>query len=274
MASLPETFLPGAGLTDVIAAHALLGRIDAGHVPGLPVSGPTPYVLPATPSAGDLVSAAITAAEGVAGSDSLDDVGALVALTQIVERQRAGTGAVGESRLRALLAGYVDNASPLIQGASIGALTLLGHVDLAATGRRLSSWVDAPVAGDGASTMARRLAGLLASIAALIEASSEILDPVAARVEGIDDGSFLDRLPSLREGFEVLSPAARDRFLVVIGERLDVEDVGDLERSMTVSIDPARLAANADRRCRGPAIRGLARPGTAGRHRPCGERRR
>jgi hypothetical protein len=47
----------------------------------------------------------------------------------------------------------------------------------------------------------------------LLEAAPEITADLIERVSALDDAAFMQRLPALREGFEVLSPAARQRFL-------------------------------------------------------------
>lgn len=56
------------------------------------------------------------------------------------------------------------------------------------------------------------------------------------RVVELDDTAFLARLPALRGGFDTLSPAARDRLLDTVEERLG-KGVGDLDAD-----DPAELA--------------------------------
>jgi hypothetical protein len=47
----------------------------------------------------------------------------------------------------------------------------------------------------------------------LLEAAPAVIDRLIERVAALDDTAFLRRLPALREGFDVLSPAARQRFL-------------------------------------------------------------
>jgi hypothetical protein len=49
--------------------------------------------------------------------------------------------------------------------------------------------------------------------APLLEAAPAISDQLIARISALDDTGFLGRLPALRDAFEVLSPAARQRFL-------------------------------------------------------------
>ncbi len=54
----------------------------------------------------------------------------------------------------------------------------------------------------------------------------------------MSDRDYLDRLPALRGGFDALSPAARDRLLDTVEERLGEDRVAD-----TGSLDPVALAA-------------------------------
>jgi hypothetical protein len=86
---------------------------------------------------------------------------------------------------------------------------LIGHLDSGAFGTRLASWLDSPDHG----ALARRMAGALAMAAPLLEAAPSITEQLIRRVATLDDNDFLGRLPALREAFEVLSPAARTRFM-------------------------------------------------------------
>jgi Mg-chelatase subunit ChlD len=240
---LRETLLPSAGLADLIAAHALLERIAAGHVPGLPgqrqrPTDPEPYRLPPDPSLGDLVLAAVAAVEGLAGSDDLVDAAALAELVRLVERGRGEPGAAGEGRLAWTLGRLASEGSPLLQGAAGAALVLLGHADPAALGTRLGSWVDA----SGGHDLAGRLQGVLVMAAPLLEVCADLLGPLRDRVEAMPDGAFLERLPALRDGFEVLSPAARQRFLEAVADRVGVGDPAELERRLAVGHARAALA--------------------------------
>jgi Mg-chelatase subunit ChlD len=241
VAGLRETLLPSAGLADLVAAHALLERIAAGHVPGLPAArqrpaDPEPYRLPPEPSLGDLVLAAVAAVEGLAGSDDLADATALAELVRLVERGRGQPDAAGEGRLAWTLGRLAAEASPLLQGAAGAALVLLGHAEPAALGTRLGSWVDA----SGGHDLAGRLHGVLVMAAPLLEVCADLLDRLRDRVEAMPDGAFLERLPALRDGFEVLSPAARQRFLEAVADRVGVGDPAELDRRL--GVDHARAA--------------------------------
>ncbi|WP_255311376.1 DUF5682 family protein, partial [Streptomyces viridosporus] len=80
--------------------------------------------------------------------------------------------------------------------------------------------------------------GLLTAAGPLLEAAASVLEPLLTRVSELPDRAFLDRLPALRGGFDTLSPAARDRLLAAVEERLGTARVAD-----TDGVDPAALAA-------------------------------
>src|SRR6266545_1759022 len=243
VSGLRETLLPSAGLADLIAAHTLLERVAAGHVPGLPVerqrpTDPEPYELPPDPSLGDLVLAAVTAVEGLAGSDDPVDAAALAELVRLVERGRGEPAAVGEGRLAWTLGRLAIQGSPLLQGAAAAALVLLSHADPAALGVRLGSWVDA----SGGHDLAGRLRGVLVMAAPLLEVCADLLDPLSGRIEGMPDVALLQRLPALRDGFEVLSATARQRFLEAVTDRIGLGDLAELERRLAIDHPRAALA--------------------------------
>ena len=57
--------------------------------------------------------------------------------------------------------------------------------------------------------------------APLLEAAPAITDQLIGRIGALDDAGFLGRLPALRDAFEALSPAARQRFLNALEPTLD-----------------------------------------------------
>jgi Mg-chelatase subunit ChlD len=274
VSGLRETLLPSAGLADLVAAHGLLERIAAGHVPGLPTerahrSDPPAYRLPPEPGLGELVAAAAAAVEGLAGSDEPADAVALAELVRLVERGRGEPAAAGEGRLAWTLARLSGDGGPLLQGAAGAALVLLGHAEPAGFGARLASWVE--LGSAHGRDLARRLQGVLVMAAPLLEVCADLLDPLAARVEAMPDAGFLQRLPALREGFQVLSPAARQRLLETVADRFGL-DAAELGRHLTVEHAPAVLfrwaAADAAGRAavlaQDPAALHQAAPGPAG----------
>lgn len=70
----------------------------------------------------------------------------------------------------------------------------------------------------------------------MLQSSPAALTPLLDRVERLADQDFLDRLPALRGGFDALAPAARDRLLDTVTERL-----GD-RLDLTLDASPALLA--------------------------------
>jgi hypothetical protein len=128
----------------------------------------------------------------------------------------AGARRLGGRRLRWSLRRMADAGSPLMQGAAGAVRVLLGQDDAGAFAGRLASWVDL-AAGPGAQAdLAARLKGALVVGAPLLEASADITGRLVRRVDELGDEAFLLRLPALREAFEVLSPAARERFLATV----------------------------------------------------------
>jgi hypothetical protein len=226
-----------ATLPELIGALELCDRFRRGHEPGWRPDAEAEAELGLAEP--ELEAAAIRQVEGVAGSDRLDDARALLA---VVRRFSDGQQLGGE-RLRWSLRRMADGGSPLMQGAAGAVRVLLGHDEADGFAARLASWVDA-AAGPGAqSVLAARLKGALVVATPLMEASAEITGRLVARVDELDDEGFLLRLPALREAFEVLSPAARERLLGTI------RSVHDRELDLRLDHAPDLLArwADADR---------------------------
>jgi hypothetical protein len=234
---LEENLPHQASLPELVDALELCDRIARGHVPGFqPAEAVRDQlalrVMPA------LMKAALVAIEGLTGSDNQDDAFALLALVQRVSTGGAGTAELGDARLRWALEQLERNGSPLMQGAGGAVRVLLGHLDAVAFGQRIGSWID--VAEADHATLARRIAGALSMAAPLLEAAPEVTEPLIERIGALDDAQFLQRLPALREGFDVLSPAARQRFLQAL--RPSLADSFDLR----LDHPPALLARWAD----------------------------
>jgi Family of unknown function (DUF5682) len=226
-----------ATLPELIGALELCDRLRRGHEAGwLPDAAAEAELGLVEP---ELEAAAIRQIEGVAGSDRLDDARALLA---IVRRFSDGRQLGGE-RLRWSLRRMAGDGSPLMQGAAGAVRVLLGHDEAPAFAARLASWVDAAAGPAAQPVLAARLKGALVVATPLLEASAEITGPLVARVDAMADDAFLLRLPALREAFEALSPAARERFLGTI------RSVHDRELDLRLDHPPELLArwADADR---------------------------
>lgn len=231
--------LPASGtLPELLAGLDLLDRIDAGHLPGLTATdGPA-----AAPDAADttraartahaaelLTAAAVRQVEGLTGSEKPEDARALLELAQRADR-------LGGIRLTDALARLAADGAPLIAAAAGAVRVLTGHEEAEAFGERVASWVDGAVDSTFRATLTARLSGVLTVAGPLLTVGVGVLDPLLDRVVELDDSAFLARLPALRGGFDTLSPAARDRLLGTVEERLG-ERVDDLDAD-----DPAELA--------------------------------
>ncbi|MEU4096517.1 DUF5682 family protein [Streptomyces sp. NPDC026673] len=221
--------LPGSGtLPELLAGLALLDRIRAGHIAGLGADGAR--TTRAAAVAELLTAAAVRQVDGLTGSEDPADAQALLELAHRADL-------LGGVRLTDALGRLAAQGSPLMRGAAGAVRVLLGHEAPEALGARVASWVDA--AGDPASRTAltARLTGLLTAAGPLLETAAPALEPLLDRVRELPDRAFLSRLPALRGGFDTLSPAARDRLLAAVEERLDADGIAD-----TDGVDPVALA--------------------------------
>ncbi|MFD5416825.1 DUF5682 family protein, partial [Streptomyces sp. NPDC127069] len=158
------------------------------------------------------------------------DAAALVALSDRAAARRLGL------RMDASLTELAEGGSPLMRGAASAVRVLLDLDPAAGLGARAAAWVDGAATAEGRRALARRIAGLLTAAGPLLETSPAALTPLLDRVDGLADEAFLQRLPALRAGFDALSPAARDRLLDTVTERL-----GD-RLDLTLDAPPALLA--------------------------------
>ncbi|WP_413751823.1 DUF5682 family protein [Streptomyces sp. R-74717] len=199
-----------ADLPELLQALDLLEGLRRGHYPET--------LQDARTTAGalteELLDAAVRALPGLAGSDSGADAGALVALADRTAARHLGL------RLDRALAELAAEGSPLIQGAALAVRVLLDLDDAAGLGERTAGWIDGATAPDTRRALAKRLAGLLTAAGPLLQASPDTLAVLMDRIDALTDQDFLDRLPALRGGFDTLTPAARDRLLTTVTERL------------------------------------------------------
>ncbi|KOV11133.1 von Willebrand factor A [Streptomyces sp. XY431] len=258
--------LPESGtLPELLDALALLDRLTATRrptpAPGTPdptspasLSGPGSEAsfLAALAAAAEVVTvAAVRQLEGLGGSDEADDARALVELARRADLS-------GGLRLRHALAELADRGSPLVRGAAGAVRVLLGQEVPAVFGDRAASWVDGATGPDARQALGRSLVGLLTAAEGLFSTAPEVLEPLLERIATLPDNAFLDRLPALRGGFDTLSPAARERLLTLVEERL-----GARLDALPEEVPPALLAdwSRADLAARSAlARRGLLPP--------------
>lgn len=243
-----DDFLGVAGLVDIAGAIALIDRVARGHVPGLPPpdaaparrapGGVDPFTMPDDLGRAPLLLAGVRAIEGLLGSDRAEDARALAAFVRRYDRVAAGEP-LGGGRLAWALDRLAADGTPLMQGAAGAARVAADLDDAGAFGVRVAGWLDAAAGPASRHALARRLAGALLVLGPLFEAHPALVAAVAERVEGLPDDAFLGRLPALRDGFDALSTAARDRFLDALEARL-----GEAGRRLRAELDhdPDRLA--------------------------------
>jgi hypothetical protein len=243
--ALEADFCHQATLTELINGVELVDRIARGHVPGFDPPSEVRERIAASilPS---LIGTALTQVEGLSGSERVDDAQALLALVQRLQRGDAGALVLGDSRLRWALERLEREGSPLMQGAGGAVRVLLGHLDPRMFGERLGSWVDVAAESGGQSLLAGRLRGVLLMAAPLLEAAPAVTERLFARVDALDDEAFLARLPALRDAFDALSPAARQRFLDSLRESDPQVEYPPLLLGRWAAADRAGLNAAAD----------------------------
>jgi Mg-chelatase subunit ChlD len=235
-------FIQIADLAALTAAMDLVERIGKGHVPGLPNDEKdtrephvTLFKMPEHVSATPLLQSAIGQLEGIRGSDDLHDAGALLDLVLWFQQQPGGGPELEAGRLVWSLKNMRADGSALMQGAGLAGLFLLNLIDDTEFGNQLSGWVSAATDRDSRRQLKLRLNGAVLLASPRLSANPECLAGFEDQLVQLTDANFLNRLPALRGGFLVLSPAARMRLLTELLLRLpDGEDRG----AQTLTVDP------------------------------------
>ncbi|MBS2534357.1 VWA domain-containing protein [Catenulispora sp. NF23] len=205
--------VPSASLPELLAAADTVDAIRFGHIAGI---GPADLACaPDLPElSATLDTAAVGRLDGMRGSDDAGEARTIAALA--MRAWRVG----GELRLDAALRALEAEGSPLISGAAAGARALIGTLSGERLGRRAAGWLDAATDAESRTALRRRLVGLLTAAEPLVGSDPEILGALADRIESLPDQDFLSRLPALRGGFAAVSPAARDRLLAAVEQRI------------------------------------------------------
>lgn len=244
-------FLLTAKLSDLTRAMEFVERLRSGHIPGLPSEESQTYPpfvevfdVPRTVQTQPLLQAAIAQLEGLSGSEDMQDASAILDLVLWYQQQTDQGPSVDAGRLIWSLKQLGDEGSPLMQGAGMAALLLLDVVDANTFGRRFGSWIDGAVDGESRKDLQARVQG--AVYLALPRLSSDLsgLDVPEQRIAGDTDQEFLSRLPALRSGFQVLSPASRDRLLKELLDRLPEDGSPALAHTLNPEISAARFEAD------------------------------
>ena len=237
LAEAADVLPASATLPELLTGLGLLDRLRAGHVAGLGLD--EDRAVRAGAVAGVLTAAAVRQVDGLAGAEDPADAHALLELAHRAD-------VLGGVRLTDALARLAREGSPLMRGAAGAVRVLLGHEEPDVLGRRVAAWVDTATGPESRSALTARLTGLLTAAGPLLESAAPALEPLLDRVSRLSDRDFLHRLPALRGGFDTLSPAARDRLLSAVEERLGIGGPADRAKRGHLSdlgrTDPAALA--------------------------------
>ncbi|MFU8804842.1 MAG: DUF5682 family protein, partial [Bradymonadaceae bacterium] len=211
---LEGPFLDEADLVLVLEALHLLEQIEGDHIPGFKAKE---ILENGRPRRSLFLAAAVRALDGLIGSKRLEDARAVIALVSIFQRQGVDDE-LGQSRLVWLVNRFAEDGAPMMQGTGCAARLLMGGESEENFSERLGSWVDSATSPEAMRQLTGRLQGVLAAAAPLLEASPECMRGLIDQIDALRDDEFLKRLASLRDGFNVLSPASRQRFLATILE--------------------------------------------------------
>lgn len=237
LGALGPVLRESGGLVDVVLALDLVDRLEKGHIAGVPDgSVRVPEALART----SLLGVAVSALEGMTGSTTDEDARAVRELVELALRVRSDEGAFGEGRLGWALDRLASDGSPLMQGAGEAGRVLLGRKSGLSLGTTIASWIDCATDAEAHSALAARLRGALLLATPLFVGHPELESALVDRVDALEDAAFLQRLPALRDGFEVLSPAERARLLEIVAARF-----GHGPLSLELELDPAELALHA-----------------------------
>jgi hypothetical protein len=217
LVQLDGPFLRTASAANLIEAASVMQRIAAGHMAGLPLrdedAAPPEVERFEVPrellNTQLLLEAALRGFDGLRGSDEPADVVALVELTAMIRGDET-------SPLLPALKSHLDrlrrDGSPRMQGAGWGALAMLEPIapDLHAA---VAGWYDAASTTEGRGHLRSRLQGLMVPLLPLVSSDPDWLSGLEQRLSSSGDDEFLARLPALRGGFHLLTPADRARLL-------------------------------------------------------------
>ena len=275
LAWLLGSFTSTASLPQLMYAMNFVDRVHSGHIPGLP--SPTDDVMPAfclpfhAPENLDittLLQAAISRVGGLSGSEEESDVAALLDLVLWFQQQDdhsqspenddkndgvAPAVAIEAGRLLFHLRQFSQSGSALMQGAALGCRLLIGDLSETDFTTQTSSWLDSAVDEDLRHDLTRRLRGTLILVAPRLHSDPGCLNGMEERIDVFSDADFFQRLPALRGGFDVISPALRRQLLYQIQQRLPQSsstirptNVDPLVQKLMFEADQAARAAVAE----------------------------
>jgi Mg-chelatase subunit ChlD len=228
--ALDETLLKTGGLVELVAAATILGRISAGHIPGLPRDDADAYppILTVFHDAdlslqmAALLRACLDRLEGLEGSQDEADV---MGVSDLVHWFNGDLRSVLESREASQMLGAgqvrlihwcnrtLEHGSDLMRGAAAGMLCVLQQQTADQFAELLGGWFDAAVDRQSRNRLRSALTGSVSVLLAMMQGDAVWIEGLESRLRASSDGAFLQRLPSLRGAFHKFSPADRQRLL-------------------------------------------------------------
>ena len=238
------SFAATASLAKLTQAMHFIDRMRSGHIPGLPSPSDDfisavcqPFDVSDDLNATPLLQAAISRVRGLAGSDDEADVAALMDLVLWFQQQPDGALTLEAGQLLFCLHEFSRSGSPLMQGAALGCRLFMGDMAETDFAKQTGSWLDAAVDETLRHVLTRRLRGTLMQIVPRLHSDPGCLDGIEERIDAASDADFLERLPALRGGFDVVNPSTRRLLLRQIQQRLP-EDVTTRSASQNLDVDP------------------------------------
>lgn len=226
---MPTSFLATASLGDLARGTSLVARIDEGQFATLPREpSDEAFARPMGEAREALLFAALRALAGAVGSTDEEDARAFAELFAMFADRDLAT-------LRHAVSTFVAEGSPLMRGAGLAARALLAMEPVERFFTTFASLFDE--GGQGAHAAAARtgaIRGALLLAGPIFEGHPAFAEAVTQGLDQLSDARFLQCLPSLRGGFDVLSAGDRQRLLDVLGAPLGV---------LELAVAPEALAA-------------------------------
>jgi Mg-chelatase subunit ChlD len=232
---LSGSFLKSAGLSELVEAASRIGRISAGHVPGLPQIGQEEYAPFLAHFHCDhwvdrlvlLIRTSLDRLLGLVGSNEASDV---VGLCELGHWLRGSIPTIASTasdpkQMEVLYQGLpqliswceqtLARGSDRMRGASIAMLCLLhekSSMDLASL---MAGWIDDASDQSSRARLKNALAGTVQVLLPMMQSEPEWLSGMREGLHSMSDDNFLKRLPPLRGAFHEFSPSDRQRVLDV-----------------------------------------------------------
>ncbi len=257
---LSGSFLKSAGLIDLVEAASRIGRISAGHVPGLPQPNQEEYAPFLTHFRCEqwvdrlvlLIRTSLDRLLGLVGSNEASDVVGLCELGHWLRGsvQSIASMASDHQQLEVLYQGLpqliswchqtLTHGSDRMRGASIAMLCLLHEKSSTDLASLIAGWIDDACDQSSRTRLKDALAGTVQVLLPMMQSEPEWLSGMQEGLQSMSDDSFLKRLPPLRGAFHEFSPADRLRVLDVqlemISDRGTELSLGNLSDEGTMDV--------------------------------------